>query len=299
MRALLLLSLLLLGGGEGNAAILYRIACGSQGGTDAAGNVWQSDAMYAGGARWTSLNQPALSSQPIPYQAERYTAPASFPFSYTLPAAAGDYIVTLGFLEVRTDASIPPIAAGQRVFSVSIHGTVVQPALDIFAAAGSLTPYSLTFHVTTTGPIVIALASITGNAVLSSIQVDSVAVAPPPAFAPYLTGVESALPSACPQGLTFFVATDTDHLFWCAASGAWHRVGDFSAGPSIFHLNAVDQCHGSGAGVDAYGNPFTWDCSGFYRAMLVRNDGSYVSLVGENLDLSGAAYGVVTWVPAK
>ncbi len=278
--------------GDAHSANLYRIACGSQGGTDPSGNVWQSDAMYSTpSARWNAANQPALSSQPIPYQAERYTAPASFPFSYTLPAAAGDYTVTLGFLEVRTDTSVPPIAAGQRVFSVSINGAVAQPALDIFAAAGSLAPYSLTFHVTTTGPIVIALASITGNAVLSGIQVDSVAVAPPPAFAPYLTGVESALPSVCPQGLTFFVATDTDHLFWCAAGGAWHRVGDFSAGPSIFHLQALDECSGSGA---------QWNCAGMFRAILSRDDGGpTMSLVGIDLFVSGGAYPPVTWAPAK
>ncbi len=275
-----------------HSATIYRIACGSQGGTDAAGNAWQSDAMYAGGARWTSANQPALATQPIPYQAERYGAS----FSYSLPTATGDYTITLGFLEVRTDASVPPIAIGQRVFSVSINGAVVQPALDIFAAAGSLVPYSLTFHITTTGPIVIALASIVGNAVLSSIQVDSVAVAQPAAFAPYLTGVESALPSACPQGLTFFVATDTDHLFWCAEGGAWHRVGDFSAGPSIFNLKAVDECHVNRD--PTVNGDYPWDCAGMYRALMTRDDGTYISLVGVNMDISSSSYPVI-WLPAK
>lgn len=288
MRFSLILSLLLIGGREGTSATLYRIAAGSQGGIDLSGNTWQADAMYTGGARWTPANQPALSSQPIPFQSERYGAA----FSYTLPVAAGDYTVTLKYLEVRTAASVPPIAVGQRVFSVSVNGAVMQPAMDVFALAGSLIPYSVTYPVTTTGPITVTLTSIVGNAVLSGIQVDGVASPPPLPFAPYFIGLESA-PLACPSGLAFLVATDTNHLLWCVGGSPWHPIGDFNVGPSIFHLQAVDECHKTVTDPPNY-----TDCTGMYRAMLKRDDGTYISLVGIHLDLSSSSY-PVEWLPAK
>ncbi len=275
-----------------HSATLYRIAAGSQGGTDPAGNVWQADAYYTGGARWTASNQPALSSQPVPYQAVRYGAA----FSYSLPAAAGTYSVILGFAEIRTATSSPPIAAGQRLFSVSINGAVVQSSLDIFAAAGSLTPYSLTFPVTTTGPITITLTSITGNAVLSSIQVDSVDAPPPPAMVPYFTGLESA-PPVCPQSLALLYTTDTNRLLWCMNGGTWHYVGDVLNGgngdpqpPQWPQLVQMDQCSGTGA---------QWDCTGMYRAILRRENGDTMSLVGIDMNVSSGAYPPVTWVTAK
>ncbi len=158
-----------------DAATLYRIACGSPtGGTDAQGHAWQSDAYYSGGVAYSA---PALAALDLPYRTLRYGASA---FAYSLPVAPGRYTVTLHFLENRTAASVPSIAAGQRKFSVSVNGTPAATSLDLFAVAGSMHPYTLSVTVTVaSGPLTISVAPSLGNAVLSGIQVDSVDAQPP------------------------------------------------------------------------------------------------------------------------
>lgn len=58
-------------------------------------------------------------------------------------------------------------------------------------------------------------------------------VQPPVGFAPYLTGLEAAAPVCPATGLTFFYATDTDHLFRCYNGGEWKVVGDVSNTPPV------------------------------------------------------------------
>ncbi len=155
------------------AATTIRIACGSStGGTDAAGHAWQADAFYSGG---TAYYRADMSSLDLPYRALRYGA-----FTYNVPTSPGKFTVTLSFLENRTAASVPPIAPGQRKIAVAINGTVVIEGLDIFALAGSVTPYSVVVPVTSTGPLVIAIAGSGLTGLLSGIQVDSVDAPPPP-----------------------------------------------------------------------------------------------------------------------
>ncbi len=167
------------------AATTIRIACGSStGGVDAAGNLWQPDAHFSGGTDYSRANMAALD---LPYRALRYGA-----FTYSLPTTAGQYTVTLYFLENRTAASDPQISPGQRKIAVTINGTVVIPSLDLYAVAGSLVPYSAKLSITATGPLVITIAPVAGSlaALLSGIQVDSVDVPPPP-----ITG--AAWPRSC------------------------------------------------------------------------------------------------------
>ncbi len=270
-----------------HAANVYRIACGSStGGADAQGQFWQSDAYFTGGASFSRADMAALG---LPYKALRNGAS----FSYSIPLPNGEYTVKLYWAENRTAASSPPIGTGQRQFAVSVAGALAVPSLDLFATAGSLMPYSLTFPVSvSTGTLSISETAAAGSlgALLSGISVDSVDAPPPLPFAPYFVGLESA-PPACPSGLAFLVATDTNHLLWCVGGSAWHPIGDFSAGPSIFHLQALDACQSSSG---------AWDCSGTFRAMISRDDGgATMSLVGIDLTVSGAAYPPITWAPAK
>ena len=154
-------------------AATIRVSCGGPGGVDAAGNVWQGDGPYfTGGATW------AMPGQQFPYNNLRFSNPPGSPFSYSIPVnpplTAGQHIVTLKFNEPTVTA------VGKRRFSVSINGVQVIKDLDLFAVAGLLKPYDLTFPVTASGVISIVLTptSSTDKAVISGIQIDDVPVPP-------------------------------------------------------------------------------------------------------------------------
>jgi hypothetical protein len=150
-------------------ATVARMACGGPGGTDAAGNVWTADSKAGGGAAWTVANQPALSSQPIPYQALCYSL-GTVQFSRTFTVPAGNYSVILKFLEPNKTA------AGQRTFVISLNGSPVTLGLDVFAAAGALKPYDRAFAISAPGGFIqVTLAGAIGNAVLSAVQIDEAA----------------------------------------------------------------------------------------------------------------------------
>ena len=267
------------------SATLLRIQCGGTGGVDAQGNVWQSDIDYTGGGRWTATNQPSMAALPLPYSTLRYSNPAGSPFSYLIPVKPGNYTVTLKFVEANKTA------IGQRVFNVSISipvngATVNQQGLDLFAVApGALVPYDLSFPITVASGmsgIQVSLTAVTGNAVISGIQVDDDTV--PPSIPNYVTGLESAAP-ACPAvGLTFFYATDTDHLFRCWAGGEWKVVGDVrNAAPTALNLQ---ECQGSGPG---------WSCDGLLWATFQLADSSSLQLVGSSISGFQASAGT-TWI---
>ncbi len=148
-----------------HATTLVQMACGGPGGAG-----WTADTKQGGGAYWTAANQPAMASQPIPYQTLCYSSgTTAFSRTFTLPA--GNYTVTLKWLEPNKTA------AGQRIFSASINGAPVAIGLDLFAASGgALKPYDRTFPISAPGGfIVITLTGQTGNALLSAIQIDTAA----------------------------------------------------------------------------------------------------------------------------
>ncbi len=165
--------------GPGFCATLVRLACGGPGGIDPAGTLWTSDAAYsAGGIVYT--NTGAL---PVPFSHLRYAPAAAVgvPFGFAFQfAAPGAYSVTLRFVEPNKTA------AGQRIFSVSINGTAALPDLDLFAAAGLLTPKDYSFPVNSPdGAISIVLTPSAWNAVISGIQIDGPALlAPAPIVLP-------------------------------------------------------------------------------------------------------------------
>ncbi len=161
MRIIVLLML----GCTAHATTLVQMACGGPGGAG-----WATDTKQGGGAYWTSVNQPAMALQPIPYQTLCYSSGAT-PFSRTFTLPAGNYTVSLKWLEPNKTA------AGQRIFNVSINGAPAAIGLDVFAASGgALKPYDRTFPVSASGGfIVITLAGQIGNALLSAIQIDTAA----------------------------------------------------------------------------------------------------------------------------
>jgi hypothetical protein len=79
----------------------------------------------------------------------------------------GTYTVKLRFAEIWYTS------AGQRVFNVYIHGTTVQPNLDVFAAAGGADrAYDLSCPVTVSGgQVTISLTAVAGNPKISAIEI--------------------------------------------------------------------------------------------------------------------------------
>ena len=86
-------------------------------------------------------------------------------FSYAVQDPAGPATLTLQFMEPNQTA------IGGRTFSVVINGTQVLGSLDLFAVAGLLKPYEVTFPVTSTGTISLLFIGVKGNAVVSGIKI--------------------------------------------------------------------------------------------------------------------------------
>ena len=94
---------------------------------------------------------------------------------YTVPVADGAYQVSLVFVDPSSTG------IGQRVFNVLANGVTEAANFDIYKTAGGANKATeLTFDVTATGGqgIAVALQGITGNAVLSGIQISRVNPAP-------------------------------------------------------------------------------------------------------------------------
>lgn len=243
---------------SGHAATLLRVACGGPGGTDQAGNVWSADSGFSGGYQWTAANQPALGSQPVPYNALR--ASSGFPFTYSFTLQPNStYTVTLKFIEPNKTA------AGQRIFGVSLNSTVNFSSIDLFATTGLLKPLDLMPFVVSTGSdgkITITLTPATGNAVLSGIQIDGPAPAVPVMFQ---SDTEANKPASCPAAPTLFRATDSHFLYWCAPGEAgWKHIWD-GIGQTLTVVGRLLQdgvCSPFGPQFHPDGTPLTMDSNG-------------------------------------
>lgn len=106
-------------------AYSLRVNAGGGAYTDPKGLAWNADKDFTGGSTWSVTNAIANTTTPTLYQSCRWGA-----FSYTLPAPAGTYNVTLKFAELSR------FYVGARQFNVSINGTQVLKNFDIFAQAG-------------------------------------------------------------------------------------------------------------------------------------------------------------------
>jgi hypothetical protein len=142
------------------AATVTRVACGSP-----------FDTGFVGGAPWTGA---AIAGQAAPYNAMRSSSPIGAPFSYSFTLAPGAYTVTLQFIEPRPDQ-----AAGNRLLNVALNGAPVATGLDLFAVAGAVKPYSVSYPVTVSGSLRIDVSASKGNAILSGIQIDDVPAVSP------------------------------------------------------------------------------------------------------------------------
>ncbi len=291
---------------EGAGESIMRIACGStNGGIDpATGLLWQPDQYFSGGAPYSRAETMGALNQP--FKALRngtnfhYTIPLPLPSDQN--GGQNQYIVKLYFMEVRTAASTPPIGPGQRKINSTIQvpglNMIATGGLDLFAAVGSLMPYTVAFEVpVNSGQIIISVGSDPTSlaALISGIEIFTKAPPPPLPTAPYFEG-SSLTPPVCPAtGLSFFYASDINWLYWCWSGSIWHTVGDVKNGPEpLPQLLGLEACQGSGTGVPP-GLP--WDCAGLYRATIKRIDGSTMPLVGSSFDVPATS--PAAWITIK
>jgi Malectin domain len=160
---------------------------------DSQGNTWSPDTTTAKGGLYGTVAThaianalPSASDQPL-YQPQRYGI-----FTETFPVTNGTYSVTLKFAETFMNK------AGERVFNVTINGTTVLSAFDVFAAAGGeYIAVDKTFPVVvTTGSIVVGFPAATvNNSFVDSISVLPVTPPVPPVITS--TGATSTIGLAC------------------------------------------------------------------------------------------------------
>jgi hypothetical protein len=177
-----------------NTAYFYLVEAANSGGTSAASNqatattqacvspVFQIDAGgpavtpfvadkdFVGGATISHANTIDLSGVSNPAPMVVYQTARVGNFTYTLPgfAAGSSHMVRLHFAETYFSA------AGSRKFNVSINGTQVLSAFDIFAAAGAKNKaiiQQFTVKANSSGQYIVQFASVVNQSLLSAIEV--------------------------------------------------------------------------------------------------------------------------------
>jgi hypothetical protein len=207
-------------GGSGGTCTVICIDSGATAGT----SPWDADADFSGGATIDHANTINTSNvtNPAPaavYQTARDAATQASgvgaPFSYTIPGltAGTSYLVRLHFAETFFTTT------GSRVFNVSINGTQVLTNFDIVAASGGENIANIqqfTEAANASGQMVITFTSVTNNALISGIEIDS--TTPPP---PSCTSL--CIDSGSTTAVSPFVADE-----------------DFSGGSTIDHANTIN-----------------------------------------------------------
>ena len=139
-----------------------RINTGGPAFTDAAGQAWSADQDFSGGGAYTASVSIAGTVDDVLYQSERWCTSCS----YSIPVPNGSYEVVLHFAEIFWSS------ANERVFDVSIEGTVVIDNLDIAATVGALTALVQTFPATVSdGTLTVSLLASTDNATIEALEV--------------------------------------------------------------------------------------------------------------------------------
>ncbi|HEY1014537.1 MAG TPA: carbohydrate-binding protein, partial [Herpetosiphonaceae bacterium] len=180
-------------------------------GGGATGN-WQADAYFSGGNQFsdssTAINtsgylDPNVAPQAV-YQACRW-APS---FSYTIPGLTpgASYVVLLHWAELSFQT------AGARKFNVSVNGTQVLTAFDVFAAAGYKRAIGRSFNAVANGSGQIVVAFSNGgadNPFISGIEIISPNGATPTPVTPQPTATNTPLPTGTPLPTNTPTATPT------------------------------------------------------------------------------------------
>jgi hypothetical protein len=143
--------------------VMSAINAGGPKYTDAQGLAYRGHTQFSTGYAYTTTAAIAGTSDAPLYQSERYGD-----FSYGIPVANGDYLVTLKFAEIYWTQP------GKRVFDVKIEGVKVISGLDLVAKVGPNAAYDVTLPVRVTdGKLNIAFRPVVDQAKVSAIVVQA------------------------------------------------------------------------------------------------------------------------------
>jgi hypothetical protein len=143
--------------------VISAINAGGPKYTDGQGLAYRGNTQFSTGYAYTTTAAIAGTTDDPLYQSERYGD-----FSYGIPVANGDYLVTLKFAEIYWTQP------GQRVFNVLLEGVKVISKLDLVAKVGPKAAYDVTLPVhVTDGKLNIAFRSVVDYAKVSAIVVQA------------------------------------------------------------------------------------------------------------------------------
>ncbi|MCA9922765.1 MAG: choice-of-anchor D domain-containing protein, partial [Anaerolineales bacterium] len=170
----------LTGTGASTPAVAYRINAGGPNYTDTLGNLFVADKAYtAGDFGFTGNKRDFSFTNPVANtddDALYQDLAANIAFSYLFDLPNGNYDVTLYFMEPWQSA------AGERLFDVTVEGTLILDDYDIFVASGGqYTAVTEIIPVTVSdGQLNIDFARVNRYAMVAAISVVSEGGGPPP-----------------------------------------------------------------------------------------------------------------------
>jgi hypothetical protein len=146
---------------------LYRINSGN-----GAVGEFQADAFFNTGRTYSTRSTIDLTQVPgLPmaiFQTTRWDESRSPALNYSIPVTPGNYQVNLYFAEIYS----PNFDIGERVFDVSLEGTLVLDNFDVYAAAGAGNRAIVrSFNVTADSDIDIDFAHVVENPNIMAIEV--------------------------------------------------------------------------------------------------------------------------------
>jgi len=129
-----------------------------------------ADVDFTGGNMINHANTIDVSGVTNPAPAAVYQTARTATFSYTIPgfAASSSHLVRLHFCETYFST------AGSRTFNVSINGSQVLSAFDVFATAGAqnkATVQQFTVNANSSGSYVIQFTTVVNSALISGIEI--------------------------------------------------------------------------------------------------------------------------------
>ena len=170
-------------------------------------------ASYCNGIEYGVAQQANLATIAPPYNTLMYGPQ----FSCTIPVTCPLCMVTMGFMEDRSDPTL--IGPGQRLFTVMLNGNV-SDVIDLFSLAGPLTPTARTWIIPVYNQKLTIIFSATKlNALVSTITIANTPMTSPCGVNPVCAFVSHEVPSGVIDGMnTVFMllgapSYGTEHMY--------------------------------------------------------------------------------------
>ena len=151
------------------SAVVFAVNTGGSEYVDTDGIIYEADTLFSGGKIFASATNISNTEDDTLYKSERYGN-----FSYDIPVANGNYLVTFKFAEIYHNG------AGRRIFNVEMEENEVIGNLDLFAQVGKYTAHDVAVPVSVLdGVLNISFYTVKDNAKVGAIVVELVNSDPP------------------------------------------------------------------------------------------------------------------------